>query len=247
MGVVETMDEQQLARLFPGRDDGNLYEGGYAADLVSGRADNFELKEEGDPASPADLEALIQAIDDAPADGVLDLLDAHFDRQALLRMWAVEIASSNVDAYSSLANNYFLYHPAEGEPWVMLPWGPDQSFLKDKPREVEVGVYDEPYGRLARDCRGDPACSAALDAALVEVLDLWDDIDLVPYVDDTTTRIGPPVAPTPAATMVTMAAATPRSPCGPGCEPAPTSCGRRCWPVRRPEPALRRAGQGWRW
>lgn len=104
-------------------------------------------------------------------------------------MWAVEIASSNIDAYSSLANNYFLYHPADGEPWVMLPWGPDQSFLKDKPPEVEVGVYDSPHGRLARDCRGDPACSAALDLALAEVLDLWEEIDLAAAVDHTTTRI----------------------------------------------------------
>ena len=52
MGVVETMDEQQLARLFPGRDDGNLYEGGYGADLISGRDDKFELKEEGGQPRP---------------------------------------------------------------------------------------------------------------------------------------------------------------------------------------------------
>jgi len=125
-GIVETLDEQWLRRTFPGDSEGNLYDSKYTyADLTGIGLPNYTL-EEGHPIEPyADLHALLEDIDNMD---ILELLDTRFDREAVLGMWAVDIASPNWDGYSRNTNNYLLYHATVSDRWYFVPWGQDTAF-----------------------------------------------------------------------------------------------------------------------
>ncbi len=189
-GVVETMDEEFLNRAFPDAPDGNLYEGGYGGDLYSGREDNFTVQETtGETEDTSDLTALIDAVEDASVNGdALGVLDAWFERDAVLTMWAVELVTGDADAYTTRANNFLLYHPTSDAPWVMIPWGPDQAFWRYG-SATPVDVTGELDGRLAALCRAQPACSIALDDAIVDVLAVWEREDLRAYTATTAAGI----------------------------------------------------------
>jgi spore coat protein CotH len=180
-GLVETPDEQLLDRLFPGEDEGNLYEGGYGADVQPDREGSFDVKEGG--GDTADLTELIAAVQGADDTTFPDVLDAWFDVDTLLRMWAVELAIGDVDGYVTLANNYLLYHPDGGQRWEMLPWGPDLAFSKDS------DVHAEYVGELAVRCLAAPACASRLDDAIATTFDDWEQGDLAGYVADQAARI----------------------------------------------------------
>lgn len=181
-GVVEGLDGELLNRLFPKAADGNLYEGGYGADLYSGREKEWGVQESmGEKADLADLTELTDAVEAAGAAGTtLALIDARFDRAALLGMWATELVIADRDAYTTAGNNFALYHSGPDAAWAMIPYGPDQSFWSYD-SAPPVGIYDALYGRLAEDCRAQEDCSAALDEAIGDVLTTWDGIDLHAY------------------------------------------------------------------
>lgn len=174
-GIVETLDEQFMSKRLGDDGQGTLYEGGYSADLFDWAADRFEVQE-GDEADISDLEALIEAVEAGHPDGVLALLAAHFDAEALLDLWAIEILTSNDDAYATNGNNYLLANPSRAGQWSMLPWGVDQCFQEDE--DGDIAVYTALAGRLAEACRDDVGCSAALDARIALMLQLWSDLDI---------------------------------------------------------------------
>ncbi len=179
--VVETMDEEFLERNFddPG---GNLYEGGYGADVRSGRAELFDKEESGEPSGTGDIRALFKAVEGASPDTYLSVLDDYFVLDELLGMWAVELFVGNLDSYLTRSNNYLLYHePASGE-WTMIPWGADQAFRE--------GLYptnpfdpDAPaeHGRLFEDCLDSPACVAALFERIEDVAALAEEREMFTY------------------------------------------------------------------
>lgn len=170
-GVLESADEQWLAAWF-GDPDGNLYKGGYGADIRAGRAWNFDLEEQGLAEPFEDIEALIEAIDgaDTPVQG----MDAAFGLDPLLDLFATEIVVGQEDGYVTYANNFLLYGATDGR-WALAPWGTDQAF------QSYAGPFDGFYGRLAWTCRDDAACHAALGVRIGEVIDLWEATDLTGY------------------------------------------------------------------
>ena len=181
-GVVETVDEAFLERHFAGDDEGNLYEGGYGADIEQGRAPNFDQKE-GDDETRADLVALIDALTGASDANFLTTLETYFDVDALLNVWAVEVITGNADGYVSLANNFFVYHAPNADRWTMLPWGTDQSFIGDRL------PTDAAYGVLAQRCDAIPACRARFEARIDAVLAIWEQEDLPAWVRAESARI----------------------------------------------------------
>lgn len=188
-GVVEAMDEQFIDRHWSGDDKGNLYEGGYGGDLKAGRVEAFGRQEIGDPEDTSDLAALIDSVVAAPPDGILALIEAQFDSTALFHQWAVELVSADIDAYSTGANNFLLYHAPEAGRWTMIPWGPDQAMETDLSVYLDQAVYGGSIGELTRLCHGDAACMDALDAAIGDVLTVWEGGDFYTFVDDETARI----------------------------------------------------------
>lgn len=168
-GIVETTDEQFLDRF--DSDEGNLYSGGYGGDVKPGNATNFELEEQGDAVEPfVDLEALCEAMDTRA--GWWDALDAHFERDALLGMWAVEIVSGQGDGYLGWANNFLLYDDVGAGRWEMIPWGTDQALRTD------LRLAGEWRGVLASACLANGACTAALRARVDDALDVWQVADI---------------------------------------------------------------------
>jgi spore coat protein CotH len=167
-GIVETLDEQFLERNFPGDDEGNLYEGGYGGDFAQGCAPLF-TQQEGDDETQADLDAAIDAFLASSDATFMEVLRAHFDVDDLLTVWAVELVTGNVDAYTSLGNNFQVYRaPATGL-WTMIPTGTDQAF------RGELDVRGELYGALAVRCRRSTECSARLDERILRVLGHWEE------------------------------------------------------------------------
>jgi spore coat protein CotH len=181
-GIVEAVDEELLERLFPDDEDGNLYEGGYGGDFAQGCADLFS-QEEGDDASLPDLEALLDEVLASTPDTFYPLLEARFDVDPLLDLWAAELVSSNADAYTVSGNNYFVYHALGADRWTMVPWGPDQSFS-----EIESWEGATP-GRLYTRCLASTACTEALRGRVDRVLEVWEAQDMLAYVTEETARI----------------------------------------------------------
>ncbi len=181
-GIVEAVDEELLERLFPDDDEGNLYQGGYGGDFAEGRTPVFS-QEEGDDTSRADLSALIDAVLAASSDEFTAVLDAHFDTDALFDLWAAEQVTSNADAYTTTANNFFVYHATVADRWTMLPWGPDQSYSDVEPWD---GAHP---GRLYERCLEAPDCAARLAARVEHVLGVWEQNDMLGFVTAETARI----------------------------------------------------------
>lgn len=161
---VETFDDVSLERWFgPFDDPQHLYEGEYGTDVTQGEAAAFEV-DEGDEASLADLEALIEAVGgEGPfsqrMSGIADL-------EEMTRMWAVEKYIGHWDGYagrygSLFPNNYYLYSGADGL-FRMLPWGTDLTWLEREGFDGESGV-------LFSQCMADADCKRLYREALVEV------------------------------------------------------------------------------
>jgi hypothetical protein len=181
-GLVEGVDDDFLERHWPDDDEGNLYEGGYGGDFNEGCAALFEQKEGGDT-TLADLEAVIDAVEASTPETFADVLATYFDPDALLDVWAVELVSSNADAYTTLGNNFFVYRAPSDGGWTMIPWGTDQAFVGGE------GLYDGLGGALAERCLASTACKARLDARVANLLSVWEQSDVSGWVASETARI----------------------------------------------------------
>lgn len=181
-GLVETVDDDFLERNFIDDDEGNLYEGGYGGDFNEGCAKLFS-QSEGSDESLDDLNMVIDAVLSSTDENYTALLSTFFDLDALLDVWAVELVTSNNDAYTSLGNNFFVYHAPLADQWTMIPWGPDQAFAGAEP------ILAPAYGALAARCQAAPDCAAQLHTRIQAVLDIWESTDFTAYVEAETTRI----------------------------------------------------------
>lgn len=184
-GLVETMDERLLDRLFPDDDKGNLYESS-GADFTDAR-NWFDLEEEGGVVpAPDDLDDLIDALEDADGDAYVDVMRERFDMDALLGYLALDLVTGNDDGYVFNHHNYHAYHLAFADRWVLLPWGTDRSFT----REVSPygGGLTPIVGVLATRCWDDEACADALTERIVDVLDVWEG-PFRDHVGDTLARV----------------------------------------------------------
>jgi hypothetical protein len=185
---VETIDRRFLARHFASN-GGQLYEGTYRCDLVAGNARpddggclrrTFEpdpcdgAPDPGDdPLDYAPLLQLIAELDAMPAGGVLATLQARFDVEALLSMWAVDAVLSHWDGHIyELVNNYRVYHDPGTDRWTILPSGVDQTFqnIDDDPWSVSA--------RIGQRCLAEPACEAAFAARLRQAVEVYVALDL---------------------------------------------------------------------
>lgn len=179
--LVETVDDDFLERAFPDDDEGNLYEGGYGGDFSEGCARLFEQKE-GVDTSRADLEAMIDTVEASTPSTFLTLLEENFDADRLLTGWAVELISSNDDAYTTLGNNYYAYHAPSGQ-WSLIPWGADEAFAGDEPLYGEIG------GALAQRCLASSECADRLHERVEDTLTTWEVSGFSGWVEAETARI----------------------------------------------------------
>jgi len=181
-GIVEAIDEHFINHHFDD-DTGNLYEGGYGGDVAEGCDDKFELKEAGEPADLSDMVTLIDSFLATTPDTFFAYLSANFVVDPLLDLWAGELVASNADAYTTLGNNFYLYHEPTTGLWTMIPTGADQAFIDN------VDVHEEHHGNLALACVESAECNARLDARLTNVVSVWTSSDLPGWVATETAKI----------------------------------------------------------
>jgi hypothetical protein len=178
-GIVETMDEQFVNRVWPEDDAGPLYEAA-GGDFVDERREKFEVEEVG--SGLLAIDALVTTVLATPPDQFLAMLETHFDLDALLTYWALDIVSSNPDGYVLNHNNYYVYGAPLAGKWTLIPSGVDRSFVPT-PRQ--------PVGALALGCVADPDCEALLHAQVGVVADTWDRLDVPAVVTALQARVGP--------------------------------------------------------
>jgi hypothetical protein len=178
-GIVESMDQDFLARRFPDDTEGNLYETVHArGDVTEDGVSSFELQNAGDAPEGEDLEELVETLEAATPDTFYEVLGSVFDTDQLLTFLALDIVMGHDDGYVTSNNNFLLYNAPEAGEWHLVPWGQDQTFDEDS--VLHVG-YE---GQLAARCVTSPACKLAFDAKLREVADLWESADLAGYVEE---------------------------------------------------------------
>ncbi|MDP2313958.1 MAG: CotH kinase family protein [Pseudomonadota bacterium] len=173
-GLLETMDEQFIDRVWPNDDKGTLYEGEAGNDFTEQRGD-FGVEELGLPGF--EVEALIATVLATPPDQYLAMLEANFDVDALFGYWAVDIITGNVDGYALNFNNFFVYGAPKARRWTLVPAGTDRSFV-DATGGIRGSGFRRLSGALVLGCLDDPACVPRLDARIREVIDAWDALDV---------------------------------------------------------------------
>ncbi len=180
-GLVETLDEHFLARAFPDDRDGNLYDTTFvSSDLTTAALGTFVL-EEGDPATATtDLASLVTALDTG---NILDVIQTRFEPESTLTFLAMDLAGPNYDGYTRNINNFLLYHAMPSDRWSFVPWGQDRALYGGGP------VYAQMKGRIALACVADAACQAELSRHVFEVLDVWEQQDLLGWTEETASRI----------------------------------------------------------
>lgn len=184
-GLLEAPDQDLLDRLWPGRTDGNLYEGGFGADFLAGREERFQLEEEGVFEVHSDIYALVEALDDASGDAFARLVEDRFGVRQFYRWLALDLAIGNNDGYAYNRNNFFAYH-GDDDRWRMIPWGLDQAFRADN--DVHGGAYQ---GRLAQECFRDDRCEDGVEDAILEVLEVWESPAFQAWVAEAAATVGP--------------------------------------------------------
>ncbi len=182
-GLVESMDQQFIDRHWGNDDEGNMYEGGYGADLHHGHG-AFEVQEAGVPTAPTDIEAIIDVLEESTPATFLPVLEQHFDVDGLLTALAVDLVAGNWDAYTRAANNYLLYHAPEANRWHFVPWGQDQAFT-----DVNVPLDGGWEGELVERCGESPACRMRLYQHIEDVLTAWSQEDLLGFTNRTVAAV----------------------------------------------------------
>ena len=181
--VVETPDDRFLARNWEAG-EGNLYDGKYRVwpdgsytllDFATGVDELFEL-EEGTDIAHADVVAVSSAVGGWGGQvGFADAVDPLVDWPAVLRHVAVETWIGHLDGYTLNTNNYRVYFdPADGRA-ELVPWDLDYAFLEESGWGMS---WSSPRGRLMTGCYADPACAAALQAAVADAAVAIDAVDL---------------------------------------------------------------------
>jgi hypothetical protein len=101
----------------------------------------------------------------------------------MIRMWAAEIYMGHWDGYAPTINNYHLHSDGTGR-FSMLPWGTDQTWGSD-------WDFHSGAGYLFARCMWIAECRSRYDAALVELVDAIDGLDLDSLAADVAAVLDP--------------------------------------------------------
>lgn len=152
---IEKVDDSFLKRAF-GTKKNNLYKAEFDANLSPNMSFySLEQKKGGDE-SRADLQRLIEAIDNTPL-GEKGEISQYIDTDLLLRIFATDVVIHNWDGYAGeTCHNYYLYDTEGG--FKMIPWDMDATFLQTQGGELEgpgsrEDILTPVMGRTSEDYR----------------------------------------------------------------------------------------------
>lgn len=192
---LETEDKTFLRRWFAD-DEGNLYEE-MGAEFLPGNEVQFELETNETADDRSDLVAFIAAID-AADDATLDTdLEAVLDVDEFFRCMALEGILNQWDGYGYTLfgpNNFRIYHDPSTGTFSFIPWGMDMALKPFDGGDVDLLA---PRGMILQRCFDGDACRARYLAAVREMTELVDSLDLPAQADAMYTQIAGHVAEDP--------------------------------------------------
>lgn len=122
--LVEGLDKDFLRRNFK-NPTGNLYDGGFCADIDQPK--KFISGKKGQKDEQAPLKALVTALKEPDVNKRLALAETLIDIDQFWSFTAMELLTSHWDGYVRNRNNYRIYFdPGNGGRAVFIPWGMDQ-------------------------------------------------------------------------------------------------------------------------
>jgi len=169
--LKESFDEDFLRRNFRNA-TGNLYDGGFCADVDSdlerdeGKDVGKDVGENGE--TRADLRALADACNDPDMKSRWKKLEQLVDIPAFIRFMAIEAMMSHWDGYCYNSNNYRLYfEPAKRARFI--PHGMDQCF-----QDPGMSILDMPRALVAASVMKNPEWRSAYRREIVRLLPEFD-------------------------------------------------------------------------
>lgn len=172
---VESMDDEWLQRRFEDP-SGNLWgtASAYADFTDSGLLYGWENKSgDGDMAQ---IELVRDALEAYQGD-FFGELGAVINTDQWLDYWAWCTAIGNYDGYPFHLNDVHIYaDPADGNRFVFMPWGVDESWDL---YEYTGQTWNVVYGELALACLADQACVTELKAHILEATTTYDGADVL--------------------------------------------------------------------
>jgi len=133
-GLGELINGDFLSSRFPGDDKGNLYQGdprGTLEDLGDDPAKyktEYEKESNEDADDWSDLMKLSQVLSRTPAAQLPDELAKLVDLDSVMRSFALDSLTVNLDNYYGMGHNFFLYRRLSDNRFVFLPWDPSLAF-----------------------------------------------------------------------------------------------------------------------
>ncbi|MCH2230830.1 MAG: CotH kinase family protein [Crocinitomicaceae bacterium] len=142
--VVEQIDDQFLDWAILD-DDGNLFKAGdnfgggpggagtpadlmYYGNAATDYTDRYELKTNEDLNDWTDFIELLNYINNSTDTDFKNQFHTRFEKQELLRAFAIDNLFSNLDSYTGSARNYYLYHNLTTNKWEWIKWDANEAF-----------------------------------------------------------------------------------------------------------------------
>ncbi len=150
---VEAVDDELLARVFPGDDEGNLYHGrdppgAGEADLKylgpdpASYVDFYEKKTNEAENDYSDVIALTNAFTNTPDQSFEAVMEGLLDVDEWLRFFAVETVLNNQDGAiaTDTGEDYLIYHRLSDGKWLVLPWDQNENFQDPTAGIFRMGI-----------------------------------------------------------------------------------------------------------
>jgi len=128
--IVEQPDETFLQDRFGDSEEGNLFKGDPAGDLVwyGPEPTRYELKTNELENDWSDLINLIDVLNNTDDDSLRTVLTEIFDLRNFVTCQALNNMFVNLDSYYGSGHNYYVYHLDGSDRFIHLPWDVNESF-----------------------------------------------------------------------------------------------------------------------
>jgi hypothetical protein len=150
------------------------------------------------PDDRSDIEELVGKLQSSNNDLVANL-EPHFDIEAFINFWVMEILMMHADGYARNTNNFYIYSDPESGQFHFIPWGIDSILFTNAALPWEEGKPPESVwaeGVLARRLYNLPSTQAQFFERMEEVLvSIWDEEEISAEIDRMVTLLEPFVLP----------------------------------------------------
>ena len=178
---IETLDDEWLEPRFEDA-SGDLWEANDYADFSRQGVEYWSIASgEGD-------QSRLEAVSDAlRGDDEYEMVNLVLDIEQFQRWWVTRLITGYVDGYPYSLNDCYLYaDPSDGDRFLFIPWGVDESWNSGAP-----AYWRSVSGELASMCLRDSVCEADLMVRAREQFDQFATLDPGIWLDEERLAIEP--------------------------------------------------------